>query len=259
MTSRRADPFKPEPGISYSKRKVDRSARLMLDFWSRDVDDPKNPFVGWDVDELVDAMLAVTWWRSLHAAPLSKVAANLRYHVAKEGGRVNGRIDVTQRLKRRGTMINKLGREPTMHLTQMGDIGGVRARLPSMQHVYSVSRRLRKTWTIVRTLAYIADPKASGYRAIHHVVRRDGRLIEVQLRTVAQDAWANLIEEDGRFRGVEFKFGFGAAEVHAYYVVVAEAFAVMDRGETLDQALIERLNVTFAAARPLLPKTQSRP
>ena len=29
MTPRRADPFKPEPGISYSKRKVDRSARLI--------------------------------------------------------------------------------------------------------------------------------------------------------------------------------------------------------------------------------------
>lgn len=112
---------------------------------------------------------------------------------------------------------------------------------------------------IARTLDYIAKPKASGYRAIHHVVRRDGRLIEVQLRTVRQDAWANQVEEDGRFRGVDFKFGFGAAEVHAYYLVVAEAFAVMDRGEVFDDALIKRLNETFAKARPLLPKTKSRP
>ena len=197
--------------------------------------------------------------RTVRRALAERVAANLRYHVAEEGGHVNGRIDVTQRLKRRGTMINKLGREPMMHLTQMGDIGGVRVRLPSIHHVYSASRRLRKTWTIVRTLDYIAEPKASGCRAIHHVVRRDGRLIEVQLRTERQDTWANQVEEDGRFRRTEFKFGFGPAEVHAYYVVVAEAFAVMDRGGILDQALIERLNVTFAAARPLLPKTQSRP
>jgi ppGpp synthetase/RelA/SpoT-type nucleotidyltranferase len=92
----------------------------------------------------------------LHARPLSSVAAGLRYHVAKEGGQVNGRIDVTQRLKRRNTIINKLTREPTMEVTQFHDIDGVRARLPSLAHVYAVSRRLRKTWTIVKTRDYIA-------------------------------------------------------------------------------------------------------
>jgi ppGpp synthetase/RelA/SpoT-type nucleotidyltranferase len=228
VSPRRVDPFKVDPQASFSKGQVDRAARLILEFWSSDPE--VSPIDDWDVNALVDAMYAVTWWRSLHAVPLTKVAANLRYHVAKEGGHINERVEVTQRLKRRNTMIFKLAREPKMNLTRMGDIGGVRALLPSIDHIYAVSRRLRKTWTIARTLDYIADPKPSGYRAIHHVVRRDGRLVEVQLRTSRQDAWANQVEEDGRFKGVDLKSGFGAAEIHAYYVVVAEAFAVMDRG-----------------------------
>ena len=58
------------------------------------------------------------------------------------------------------------------------------------------------------------------------------RLIEVQLRTVRQDAWANQVEDDGRDRGVGFKFGFGAPEVHAYCVVMAKAFEAGSRAPT---------------------------
>ncbi len=73
---------------------------------------------------------------------------NLRYHVDKEEGRVGGRAEVAQRLKRWTTIIDKLAREPKMPVTQMKDIGGDRALLPSLHHDYAVSRRLRKTWTI---------------------------------------------------------------------------------------------------------------
>src|SRR5271154_5935357 len=142
-----------------------------------------------DEQKLDEAWQALTWWRSLHARPLSSVAANLRYHVAKEGGQVRGRIEVTQRLKRLDTLIGKLEREQG-RVTQMHDIGGVRALLPSIGHMHAVSRRLRKTWTVVRVRDYIAEPKASGYRALHLIVKRMGYPIEVQLRTEAQDAWA---------------------------------------------------------------------
>ena len=201
---------------------------------------------GVTLEELVEAMIAVTWWRSLHAAPLSRVAANLRYHVAAEEAGVGGRIDITQRLKRRPTIFNKLEREPMMQLTQMQDIGGVRARVPSLQHLYAVSRRLRKTWTIVRTKDYVKEPRSSGYRAIHHVVRRNGRLIEVQLRTVLQDAWANQVEEDSRRLAVGYKFGRGGQDVHDYYRIVSEAFAALDRNEGLNRDLVAAINESYA-------------
>jgi putative GTP pyrophosphokinase len=214
--------------------------------------DVGDPFADYDVEELVDAMVKVTWWRSLHARPLNKVAANLRYHVNAEGALVDERIDVTQRLKRRITIFDKLEREPTMELTQMGDIGGVRARLPSLRHVHAVSRRLKKTWTIIRTRDYIENPKPSGYRALHHIVRRDGRMIEVQLRTVRQDAWANQVEEDSRKLSVEFKFGRGDDEIHGYYRIVSEIFAAMDADQPIRGELAEEFNERYARVRQQL-------
>lgn len=245
-----ADPFKPPAQASYSKGEVNRAARLILRFWGQpDEQYERDPFAGFDRDEVINAMYKVTWWRMLHAAPLNRVAANLRYHVKAEEGAVVGRIDVTQRLKRRGTMLYKLEREPTMELTQMADIGGVRARLPSLRHVNAVSRRLKKTWTIVKTRDYLAAPKDSGYRALHHIVRRDGRLIEVQLRTVRQDAWANQVEDDGRKLGVGFKFGAGNLDVHDYYRVMSDVFAAMDQGRQLDDDLVTLLNQRFGRIR----------
>jgi hypothetical protein len=193
-----------------------------------------------DEPKLDEAWEALTWWRSLYARPLSAVAANLRYHVDRGGGRVGERIEVTQRLKRLDTLIGKLGRERG-NVTQMQDIGGVRAVLPSLRHVYVVRRRLLKSWGIVRERDYIAEPKSSGYRALHLIVRRMGYPIEVQLRTVGQDAWANTVEETSRQVGVDLKFGAGDERSDSIFVAMAELFARFDRDELARDDLLEGL------------------
>ncbi|HEX5307474.1 MAG TPA: RelA/SpoT domain-containing protein [Solirubrobacteraceae bacterium] len=129
----------------------------------------------------------------------------------KEGARVQGRVEVAQRLKRLPTMVDKLAREQG-RITQMHDMGGVRTVLPSLGHLHAVGRRLRKTWTIIRVRDYVAEPKSSGYRALHLIVRRRGLPIEVQLRAFVQDVWANVVENQGRESGVGFKFGKGQQE-----------------------------------------------
>jgi ppGpp synthetase/RelA/SpoT-type nucleotidyltranferase len=216
---------------------------------------------GFDVEELGQAVGAIAWWKERHAAPLSRVAASLRYHVDREDGQVDGEIDVAQRLKKRDTIIGKLHRFENMKLTQMHDIGGVRATLPSLDCVAAVSRRLRRSWTIARTRDYIGKPKISGYRAIHHDVLRDGVYIEVQLRTVRQHAWANQVEDDGRRLGTGYKFGFGADEVHAYYRTMGEAFHLLDRGEELPAGLMKELSEGYENIQPILrsddPRSQS--
>jgi putative GTP pyrophosphokinase len=203
--------------------------------------------------EVPRAFAAVTWWRTLHGRPLSKTANSLRYHVARESALVGGRVDVTQRLKRTPTIGDKLTREPTMDVTQMQDIGGVRARVPSLEHLYAVSRRLKKSWTIHRTRDYIAQPKPSGYRALHHIVRRDGLLIEVQLRTTLQDAWANQVEDDGHATGVGLKFGRGSDRANAYYVLVSRAFASIEQDRDIPEALAEELQSAYAKIKHELP------
>ncbi len=229
---------------------MNRSGRLLAEWyeapWSSE---DENRWDSWDVDAIIDAYKAVTWWRDLHAKPLSNVAAGLRYHLDQEGARIDGRVDVTQRLKRRITMINKLGREPGMNLARMEDIGGVRARLPDLQRLYAVSRRLRKNWQVHRVRDYVENPKNSGYRAHHLIVKRKDRLVEVQLRTVRQDAWANQVEDDGRQLAVGFKFGEGDGDVHDYYRLVGTAFAVLDRDEELSPELRADINESYQKVR----------
>lgn len=256
--SRYHDPFKPKPGETFSKRQVDKAGPLLRSFFSWDPSSD-GPFDHPDAERLPHAFAAVDWWRSTHAQPLRKVAANLRHHLAREGALIDGRVDVTQRLKRTSTIGDKLAREPTMHVTQMQDVGGVRARVPSVRHVHAVSRRLKKSWTIQRTRDYIADPKPSGYRALHHIVRRDGYLVEVQLRTTLQDTWANQVEDDSASTGVSFKYGSGAPEVHEYYVAMSEAFATLDAGQLLSGAMAEELNRRYARIKDVLRGHGSTP
>lgn len=203
-----------------------------------------------NTDEVDDAFALVDWWRSQHAKPLTSVGANLRHYVKPHGDQ--GHILVTQRLKRLPTVIDKLLREPHMKLTQMADIGGCRALLPNQAAVYQVARRLRKNWDVQRTRDYAAEPKTSGYRAVHLIVLRKGRLIEVQLRTPTQDAWANQVEEDSRRVGRNFKGGLGQQEVHAYYAVVSELLALREEGREPDENLRQRLLDSYEAAQPFL-------
>lgn len=255
MSKEEADPPTSAIGPSFSKGQVNRAGRVLLVLTEAAAHRDYKSIAGRvDVAEVIIAFDAVRWWRTLHARPLSNVAANLRYHVDSEDGRIGERVEVTQRLKRWTTIIDKLAREPSMQVTQMQDIGGVRALLPSVSHVYAVSRRLRKTWTIVRVRDYIAEPKPSGYRALHLIVRRGGYPVEVQLRTVLQDAWANQVEEDGRQIGVGLKFGAGAAEIHAYYLTVSDAFAFLDRGKTIPDELATALNEQYAKIKGTLSR-----
>jgi putative GTP pyrophosphokinase len=217
--------------IRFTKGQVNRAGKLLLDLSERMVrDGPGRAVEDSDEQRLDEAWEALTWWRGLHARPLSAVAANLRYHVDRGDARVRDRIEVTQRLKRLDTLIGKLARERG-NATQMQDIGGVRAVLPSLGHVYVVRRRLMKSWAIIRERDYISEPKSSGYRALHLVVRRNGYPIEVQLRTIGQHIWANSVEETGMQFGMGLKFGDGDESFHSLFRSMAELIASFDRTE----------------------------
>jgi GTP pyrophosphokinase len=82
-----------------------------------------------DEAELMRTDAAIAWWRAQHAYPLTMVNANLRHYVADYDSQV------TQRLKKHTTMLDKLVRQPTMDLTRMEDIGGCRVTLPTLAEV----------------------------------------------------------------------------------------------------------------------------
>jgi hypothetical protein len=121
------DPFRLPSDASFTKGEVNRSGDFLEAFNFKHRPPGAGAFEGVDIEAFVKAMYAITWWKQQHARPLSRVAASLRYHVVKEDGSVGDRIDVAQRLKKRDTIIGKLHRFENMKLTQMHDIGGVRA------------------------------------------------------------------------------------------------------------------------------------
>ncbi len=219
--------------MAYSKSRVNRAGQTLAEFMHAAMEDGESLQ---QLEEVPQAIEVIEWWRGEHARPLSRVAANLRYYVSEMGRPV-----VAQRLKKLPTIADKLLREPTMQLSRMEDIGGVRAVLPSQEAAYKVASRLRKNWTITRFRDYIAKPKADGYRALHLINRNRGRLIEVQLRTPHQDFWANAVETYARTFAPGLKFGGGPSVVREYFVALGEVFAAEDQGIQMDPAFFARL------------------
>lgn len=70
------------------------------------------------------ALSVLRAFRAAHSYPLTKANMGLRSMVLTEGCRV----EVSQRLKRVPTILDKLMREPTMQLANMQDIGGWQGR-----------------------------------------------------------------------------------------------------------------------------------
>lgn len=236
--------------MSFSKTQVDRAGRELSRFLAARLQGQSSEPPAAERANLEEAIEVLEWWRGEHARPLSRVASNLRYYAAQ-----HGTPTVAQRLKKAPTIMWKLIRQQSMRLSQMADIAGVRAVLPDLNAVQRVAVQLRRNWTITGGADYIARPKPDGYRALHLINKHRGRLIEVQLRTTRQDAWANAVEADGRVFAPDLKWGVGPAELTEYYAAVGRLLACLDAGDQPEPQLIayaERLQeeaATFKASR----------
>jgi putative GTP pyrophosphokinase len=204
--------FAPLPG--YSRSAVNRAGRELRRFWLDDEEAVS--------EDTVQAFAAMIAYRESFQLPLNKTVMGLRSMVCSEVPelkRVGDRVPVAQRLKRREQIINKLVRLDHMQLWTMGDIGGCRAVLPSRHQVEGVLRRIRKQkWPLHgRIRDYRDEPADSGYRAVHLLVIRDGRLIEVQLRDPREHEWAVAVERMGSRLGIGLKEGEGPDDLKEYF------------------------------------------
>ncbi len=175
----------------------------------------------------------VLWeYRRTFRVPLQRVTVGIRQFVQRESTQVL----VAQRLKRAPTIIDKLSRLPKMKVTRMEDIAGCRAVLPGGRgEIEGVLRRIEKNrWNVGRVRNYIKEPKDTGYRAIHVVVVRDGRPVEIQLRTQPQHAWAAHVERAGAMRGEALKDGEGPPDLVEMYRMLAESLALSEEGKQPD-------------------------
>jgi hypothetical protein len=195
-----------------------------------------------DVVRFREAYEILDLFRGAHQPPMTKVAMGLRSMVKTATHRDPV---VSQRLKRSPRIVRKLVRMGNSNLARLEDIGGCRAIVQNIDELESVRARIEQVWgqrfgQIRRRRDYIAEPQATGYRALHWAVERDGRRIEVQVRTRLQQQWANAVElADGRLN-LTLKDGVGPESMLEYFRILGDYIGSMDQ-RAPDPVLRERL------------------
>ncbi len=183
-------------------------------------------------EEYKRALMVVNNWRSSQAFPLTTSQTFLR---AKAIG-IDKNSLIAQRLKRIPSILDKLSRFPGMRLHRMQDIGGCRAVVSDIKKVRRLSDGIVNSRTrnqLVKKDDYISLPKPSGYRGIHLVYKYQGtkadiftnHLVEMQIRTRVQHAWATAVEIMGTFLHQSLKSSQGPEEWLDFLKLVAILFS----------------------------------
>ena len=114
---------------------------------------------------------------------------------------------IDSRLKSPQSMMKKLARKGLPQTLEaadanLNDIAGVRIICNYLEDIYRIADLLQRQRDVefVHRRDYIENPKESGYRSLHLVIRIPVFLsshtelvpVEVQIRTIAMDFWASL-------------------------------------------------------------------
>lgn len=198
-------------------------------------------------DEYSTALEVAKQWRLAHLYPLNTFQSRLRKIVNLLPGTL-----VAQRLKRMPTIIDKLHRHKYMKLSTMQDIGGVRAVLRDTETVYRVVRKFETSKRFTHILKdkkdYIATPKSDGYRGFHLIYRYnntlarnsdaalyEGFLVEVQLRSKEQHAWATAVETMSTILDQPFKTRGGEKDWNKFFALMSSAVAIVENTNVLEE------------------------
>ena len=231
--------------LPYSKGRIDRAGKVL-----------SRTLIGAEplpsTDELAEAKAVAEAFRKAHRAPMVSARMSLQSCIGSEGLEV---VELTQRLKRMPTVVDKLRRLPTMKLSSMQDIGGCRAVFATQAAVARVQERFmansaRRNGADDTVRDYVARPRDSGYRACHLWTRYGDRRVEVQLRTRVQHGWAKLVEDITALTGTDYKSGDGAHEVHAWLRLLSKVHELAETGlrtgKDFDQEYAEARKVAWS-------------
>ena len=122
---------------------------------------------------------------------------HLRNPIAGISCRIKEPLSIAEKLQRKNlpvTIDNMVNR--------LYDIAGIRITCPFISDVYQVAEMLlqQDDISLIELKDYIKEPKPSGYRSLHVIVRvsvyfSDEKReipVEIQIRTIAMDFWASL-------------------------------------------------------------------
>jgi ppGpp synthetase/RelA/SpoT-type nucleotidyltranferase len=217
----------------FSKGQIDRAGATLIDLASTR-------------EDLDSALQVINNWRASHSYPLQAVKMTLRARAKS----ANDSALIAQRLKRLASIAIKLRDNPNMKLSQMQDIGGCRAVMPTIADV----RALVRTYEISSVKNprygrpvqhgkddYIGTPKSDGYRSYHAIFKYqsmyedkkvfEGQRIEIQIRSQLQHAWATAVETVQTFTGQALKSKIKAGDPQwlRFFALMGSAIARRER------------------------------
>jgi ppGpp synthetase/RelA/SpoT-type nucleotidyltranferase len=120
-------------------------------------------------------------------------------------------LHITHRPKTTQTILEKLRREHGMSLARVQDLAGIRIvgalRFDEQDRLaVEIMRRFPADPRPAKIVDRRANP-SHGYRAVHVIVCLDGVTIEVQVRTLLQHVWADLMERLADRLGRQIRYG----------------------------------------------------
>ncbi len=133
-------------------------------------------------------------------------------------------------------LVEKLRRE-SIRLTQVQDIAGCRVIVADITEQERVVVSLKNLF-IGSTVVDRRENPSYGYRAVHVIVSCEGKLIEIQVRTLLQHQWAELSEKFSDLIDPAIKYGGGNELVQS---VLSETSEVIAETETIEATLAEIL------------------
>lgn len=185
-----------------------------------------------NADQMVEMEEAFDGYRKAHLEPLSETTLELQSWLDEYGADYY----IAQRLKRKPQIIRKLNRL-SVRLTQLQDIGGCRIIVERNAQVDEILVFLKekveanKGLKITRVTDYRGQGRdITGYRSVHVLLERDGRKLELQLRSRVQHYWAESIERTSVIYGRHLKESEGDPVVIRYFHRLSDAFYEIESG-----------------------------
>src|SRR5262249_4120968 len=138
----------------------------------------------------VEILETVNQFRAWHLETLAAV----QDRISDARGRRN-HLSPTSRLKTPEAILAKLKRTPTS-LMGMQDIAGARVIVDNLTVQDSTLSVITGLFPdeVIKIKDQRVESDVHGYRAIHVIMKVDGRLAEIQIRTRWQDRWAQVVE-----------------------------------------------------------------
>lgn len=171
-------------------------------------------------------------YRISHLEPLSSITLEIQGWLHDYGESYY----IAQRVKRKPQIVRKL-RRLSVRLTQLQDIGGCRIIVEKNEGVDRLIDFIKKnvennaSFELKRITDYREQGRdQTGYRSAHLLLQRDGRSIELQIRSRIQHYWSESIERTSVIYGQHLKEQEGDPVVINYFKHLSDIFYEIESG-----------------------------